>query len=110
MIQVRQLEQNDAAAATNLWSSAMREPTYAYSKERINRFVESKLKDPNDMGDVFSSYVNGRQEEEDDSKVSHTTNGSSMVSGVRDKDRENLPIRNFWVVEYIPQNYHQGKI
>ena len=56
MIQVRQLDQKDARAATELWASAMRESTYGPCKDRINSFVETKLKDPNDMGDVFGQF------------------------------------------------------
>ena len=113
MIRARQLELKDAVAATNLWATAMKSSNYDESmQKRINEFVETKLNDPDDMKDVFVNYVKNGE------KSNNITN-KSIKDGINfeiyhnTKNIDLVPLRNFWVVEYIYDSQHQdnkGKI
>ena len=83
MIRVRLLELEDGPAATNLWASAMKGSNYCESmQKRIDEFVESKLNDPRDMGNVFFNYVQHNYER-------------------KNRVKYLFPTRNFWVVEHV---------
>ena len=108
MIRVRQLEEKDALAATNLWASAMKGSNYGESMQnRIDQFVDTKLKDLNDMGDVYRNYVLQKDNSSNDdilipeSEVNFETNHTA-------KRKCSFQNRNFWVVEFIPQLSDQG--
>ena len=111
MINIRQLEQRDAASATNLWATSMKGSNYGEWQNRIDKFVDSKLNDPNDMGDVFSSYVNVKSDIHvcttgsriaNDSFIETKTNCRNYISATAD--------RNFWVVEYHSCRQPKGKL
>ena len=110
MINIRQLEKRDAASATNLWATSMKGSNYGEWQKRIDKFVDSKLNDPNDMGDVFSSYVNVKSDQvctigsriTNDSVIETKTNCHNNISLSAD--------RNFWVVEYHSFSQPKGKL
>ena len=110
MINIRQLEKRDAASATNLWATSMKGSNYGEWQKRIDKFVDSKLNDPDDMGDVFSSYVNVKSDTHvrtigsrvvNDSFIETKTNCRNNISATAD--------RNFWIVEYHSCSQPQGK-
>ena len=108
MIRARQLEQKDALAATNLWASAMKGSNYSESMQnRINQFVDTKLKDPNDMGDVFRNYVLQKYDSSNDDILKHEK-GSNFETNHAAKNENNFQTRNFWVVEYIQNSSDKG--
>ena len=110
MINIRQLEKRDAASATNLWATSMKGSNYGEWQKRIDKFVDSKLNDPDDMGDVFSSYVNLKSDTHmrtigsrvvNDSFIETKTNCRNNISATTD--------RYFWIVEYHSCSQPQGK-
>ena len=97
MIRVRQLEPEDGQAATHLWASAMKGSNYGESLQKnIDKFVDMKLKDHNDMGNVYLNYVQMQKELSNDDKVQ---GGINFESNLRNANI--LQRRNFWVVDYI---------
>ena len=109
MIQVRQLEKKDTLAATNLWASSMRGSNYGEWQNRINSFVESKLNDPSDMGDVYANYVDNDMTKVNESgSKSKKSKKCTKTSEQGEEDKGNLSIRNFWVVEYISSDKQKG--
>ena len=102
MIRARQLEEKDALAATNLWASAMKGSNYNESMQnRINQFVDTKLKDPSDMGDVFRNYVLQKDPSGNKEDLKHGK-GMNIETNHNAKNGNSFQTRNFWVVEYIP--------
>ena len=96
MIRVRQLTPEDGPAATNLWASAMKGSNYCESmQKRIDEFVESKLNDPHDMGNVFLNYV--QQQERPNDHV----NGESTNYDRNNRMEYLIPTKNFWVIEHF---------
>ena len=108
MIRARQLEEKDALAATNLWASAMKGSSYSESMQnRINQFVDTKLNDPCDMGDVFRNYVRQKHDPiNDDTLIPEK--GVNFEPKNTAKHKNNLQSRNFWVVEYFQNPSDQG--
>ena len=110
MINIRQLEKRDAASATDLWATSMKGSNYGEWQKRIDKFVDSKLNDPNDMGDVFSSYVNVKSDTHVCTIGSHIANDSFIET--KTNCRNNISAtadRNFWIVEYHSCSQPQGK-
>ena len=108
MIRARQLEEKDALAATNLWASAMKGSSYSEPMQsRINQFVDTKLKDLSDMGDVFRNYVLQKDSSSNDDNLKHEK-GINIETNHNAKNKNSLQTRNFWVVEYIPNPLDQG--
>ena len=102
MIRVRQLEPEDGPNATNLWASAMKGSNYCEAmQKRIDEFVELKLNDPHDMGNVFLNYVQ-QQERPNDHENGRPTNydKNHIVEYL-------FPTKNFWVVEHIETSADQ---
>ena len=96
MIRVRQLEPEGGPAATNLWASAMKGSNYCESmQERIDKFVESKLNDPHDMGNVFLNYVQQQK------KPNDYLNGEQTNYDRNNRVEHLFPKKNFWVVEHV---------
>ena len=111
MINIRQLEKRDAASATNLWATSMKGSNYGEWQKRIDKFVDSKLNDPNDMGDVFSSYVNVMCDTHVCTIGSHIANGSFIETKTNCHNNISATAdRNFWVVEYHSCSQPKGKL
>ena len=55
MLIIRQLTENDAQEARDVWAQAMR----GYGNKFIDEFVQSNLDDPNDMGDIWNGFMKG---------------------------------------------------
>ena len=101
MIKIRQLQDKDSVDVQNLWASSMRGSNCGEFQERINRFVECKLNDKSDMGNVFLSYVQSESRGKKEGIKHCTQNETNLHLKCNESNETFRSIRNFWVVEYI---------
>ena len=99
MIAIRQLQERDALEATNLWASSMRGSNCGDFQEKINRFVELKLNDENDMGNLFRNYVQAENGEKKGGITSCHQN--QLASQTKGKDGNGKGLRGMHASQFF---------